>query len=182
MPRGVLNLLNPVDLQSIKGVWRFAPGLVPGEPNEGLVSQLEGSPARLVDYDDSNWEVREDLTKWVSRGVTFAWYRLKVTLPERVEGRELAGSRCIFETCIDDYGELWIEANSSQKHQADQPQDLDPAAWFDGGPFQGKEFEKQTHIVGDVGTRRAAFLCEAGEKFGTAVNQRAIEKPTYDIG
>jgi hypothetical protein len=114
MPRGVLNLLNPADLQSVQGVWRFAPGLVPGEPNEGLVSQLEGSPARLVDYDDSGWEVRDDLTKWVSRGVTFAWYRLKVTLPERVEGRELAGSRCIFETCIDDYGELWIDGDCNR--------------------------------------------------------------------
>ena len=114
MPRGVLNLLNPADLQSLKGVWRFAPGLVPGEPNEGLVSQLEGSPARLVDYDDSGWEVCDDLTKWVSRGVTFAWYRIKVTLPERVEGRELAGSRCIFETCIDDYGELWIDGDCNR--------------------------------------------------------------------
>ena len=114
MPRGVLNLLNPADLQSLKGVWRFAPGLVPGEPNEGLVSQLAGSPARLVDCDDSGWEVCDDLTKWVSRGVTFAWYRIKVTLPERVEGRELAGSRCIFETCIDDYGELWIDGDCNR--------------------------------------------------------------------
>jgi hypothetical protein len=57
---------DPADLRAAKGLWRFAPGLVPGAPKEGLVSQLEGSPARLVDYDDSGWEVRNDLTLWHS--------------------------------------------------------------------------------------------------------------------
>ena len=55
MPRASLNLLDPADLQAVQGQWRYAPGLVPGEPNEGLVSRLEGSPARLADYDDSDY-------------------------------------------------------------------------------------------------------------------------------
>ena len=42
MPRGILDLGNPADLEQVNGVWKFAPGLVPGEPNEGLVAQLEG--------------------------------------------------------------------------------------------------------------------------------------------
>jgi hypothetical protein len=93
MPRAVLNLQDPGDLRAAKGQWRFAPGLVPGEPNEGFVSQLAGSPARLIDYDDSGWEVRNDLTLWHSKGFTFAWYRIKVTLPEMVGGRDIRGSR-----------------------------------------------------------------------------------------
>jgi hypothetical protein len=79
-----------------------------------LIAGLAGSPARLVDYDDSGWEVRKDLTLWHSRGVAFAWYRIKVTLPERVAGRELRGSRCIFETCVDDYGEIWIDGECNR--------------------------------------------------------------------
>ena len=114
MPRGILNLQDPADLQAVNGVWRWAPGLVPGEPNEGLVSQSEGSPSRLPDYDDSGWEICDDLTEWHSRGVTFAWYRIKVTLPDQVEGRDIAGARCIFETCIDDYGELWIDGECNR--------------------------------------------------------------------
>ena len=47
MPRAVLNLMDPGDLAQAQAEWRYATGLVPGEPNEGLVSQLEGSPARL---------------------------------------------------------------------------------------------------------------------------------------
>jgi hypothetical protein len=109
-----LDLTDPAALRTVKGEWRFAPGLVPGEPNEGLVAGLAGSPARLVDYDDSDWEVRKDLTLWHSRGVAFAWYRIKVTLPERVAGRELRGSRCLFETCIDDYGEIWLDGECNR--------------------------------------------------------------------
>ena len=53
MPRAMLNLQAPKDLRAVGGQWRFAPGLVPGQPNEGLVAGLAGSPARLADYDDS---------------------------------------------------------------------------------------------------------------------------------
>jgi hypothetical protein len=120
MPRAVLNLQDPADLHATKGQWRFAPGLVPGEPNEGFVSQLAGSPARLSDYDDSTWEVRNDLTLWHSRGFTFAWYRIKVTLPETVAGRDIRGARCLFETCIDDYGEIWINGECDRERGAIQ--------------------------------------------------------------
>ena len=120
MPRAILNLQDPADLRAAKGQWRFAPGLVPGEPNEGFVSQLAGSPARLVDYDDSAWEARNDLTLWHSRGFTFAWYRAKVTLPETVDGRDIRGARCLFETCIDDYGEIWINGECDRERGAIQ--------------------------------------------------------------
>ena len=52
MPRATLNLQDGADLQSVNGVWRFAPGLVPGQPIEGVVSELEGTPARLPDFDE----------------------------------------------------------------------------------------------------------------------------------
>jgi hypothetical protein len=120
MPRAVLNLQDPADLRAVQGQWRFAPGLVPGEPNEGLVSQLEGSPARLVDYDDSRWAVCHDLTQGRSRGFTFAWYRLTVTLPESVQGKDIRGTRCLFETCIDDYGEIWVNGECNRERGAIQ--------------------------------------------------------------
>ena len=111
MPRAILNLMDSEHLRQAQSQWRFATGLVPGEPNEGLVAQLVDSPARLADYDDSNWEVCQDLSKWQSHGFTFAWYRIKVTLPPSVGGRSIQDSRCLLETCIDDYGEVWIDGN-----------------------------------------------------------------------
>jgi hypothetical protein len=107
--RIALNLMDPDHLRVLQAQWRFAPGFVPGEPNEGLVSGQDGSPARLSDYDDSGWEVCEDLTKVISSGFTFAWYRINFSLPSSVGGNSVEGSRCLFETCIDDYGEIWVD-------------------------------------------------------------------------
>jgi len=109
MPRVALDLNDAADLLKVKGQWRFAPGLVPGEPNEGLVAQTPGSPARLAEYDDSGWEVCGNIRTSRSVGFTFAWYRITVELPERIDGVALAGSRVLFETNIDDYGEVWID-------------------------------------------------------------------------
>ena len=54
MARIALDLENPSDLALLKTTgWRIAPGLVPGEPNQGLTAELRESPARLADYDDS---------------------------------------------------------------------------------------------------------------------------------
>ena len=109
MIRVALNLENPEDLQSAKAEWKFAPGLVPGEDNEGLIARLSGSPARLADYDDSGWEVCENVQVGRSSGLTFGWFRITVTLPEQVQGRDIKGYRMFFETCIDDYGEIWVD-------------------------------------------------------------------------
>ena len=115
MPRGVLNLQSPADLESVGAQWKFAGGLAPGEPNEGLVAQMESTPARLPDYDDSGWETIHELTNWHSSGLTFAWYRITVTLPETVGGRSIEGGRCMFETCIDDYGEIWVDGECNRE-------------------------------------------------------------------
>ena len=139
MPRGILDLGNPTDLEQVNGVWKFAPGLVPGEPNEGLVAQLEGSGARLPDYDDSDWDECHDLTKWYSRGVAFAWYRLRLTLPETVNGRSLSGSRCIFETCVDDYGEIWIDGDCNRDRGTVQGFNVPQRVVIDAEPSPGDE-------------------------------------------
>jgi hypothetical protein len=109
MIRVDLNLEDPQDLNAAKAEWRFAPGLVPGEPNEGLSARLADSPARLAGYDDSSWDVCDDIQETRSSGFTFGWYRIAVTIPERVRGVEVRGARLQFETCVDDYGEIWID-------------------------------------------------------------------------
>ncbi len=109
MPRVALDLNNADDRRKVNGEWRFAPGYVPGQPNEGLVAQVPGSPARLADYDDSGWEVCTNIRTSRSKGFTFAWFRIAVELPEQVNGMPVAGSRVLFETNTDDYGEVWID-------------------------------------------------------------------------
>ena len=108
MPRVALDLNDAADLAQVKGQWRAAPGLVPGAANEGLTARLAGSPARLAEYDDSDWEVCDNIRQSLSSGFTFAWYRLKLELPETVRGMAVAGARLWFETNADNYGEVWV--------------------------------------------------------------------------
>jgi hypothetical protein len=104
-----LDLNTDADRAKVKGQWRIGPGLVPGEPNEGLTAQLLSTPARLADYDDSRWEIYPNIRKSLSKGFTFAWYRMTVELPEQVNGVPLTGYRVWFETNFDNYGEVWID-------------------------------------------------------------------------
>ena len=109
MPRMALDLNKSADRQQVKGQWKVGQGLVPGEPNEGLTAQLRGCPARLADFNDSGWEVCGNVRESRSVGFTFAWYRIAVELPARVDGVDVAGSRVWFETNIDNYGEVWVD-------------------------------------------------------------------------
>jgi hypothetical protein len=108
MPRIALDLNKAADCQKVKGQWRVAPGLVPGQPNEGLTAQLLSTPARLPDYDDSGWEICSNIRQSLSVGFTFAWYRITVELPAQVDGVDVTGARVWFETNTDNYGEIWI--------------------------------------------------------------------------
>ena len=120
MPRASLSLESAAGQAVVDGQWKFARGYVPGQPNEGLLEQAEGSPARLAEYDDSEWEVCPDLAQGVSHGFSFLWYRIKVTLPETVEGHPVDGVRVQFETCIDDYGEIWVDGECDRDRGAIQ--------------------------------------------------------------
>ena len=120
MPRVSLSLERAAGQAVVDGQWKFARGYVPGQPNEGLLEQAEGSPARLPEYDDSEWEVCPDLAQGVSHGFSFLWYRIKVTLPETVEGHPVDGVRVQFETCIDDYGEIWVDGECDRDRGAIQ--------------------------------------------------------------
>ncbi len=108
MPRIALDLNNQDDLRKVKAQWRIGTGLVPGQPNEGLTAQILNTPARLADYDDSAWEVCTNIRKSISKGFTFAWYRIAVELPEQLNGVALRDYRVWFETNVDNYGEIWV--------------------------------------------------------------------------
>ncbi len=110
MARVSLDLEDPEELAVLGTTgWRIAPGLVPGEPNQGLVAELLASPARLPDYDDSWWEMDADFQERLSVGFTFAWYRLQVKVPAQVKGEDVDGRRVWFETNVDNYGEIYID-------------------------------------------------------------------------
>jgi gluconolactonase len=117
-----------VDLQTLEGAamvggqWRYSdsqvhetgfvsvgPDLGPsGPPNR----TYEVVPhAQAADFDDSAWVMLspEETQRRLSTGrVCFNWYRITVSLPERVGDLPVAGSTVVFETVIDDYAEVWV--------------------------------------------------------------------------
>ena len=110
MARVSLDLDDRADLQVVGASgWRRAMGMVPGEPNQGLVAEMRGVDARLVDYDDSGWEQPDTIQERLSVGFTFAWYRLKFTMPDNVKGQATGGNRVFFECNVDNYGEVYVD-------------------------------------------------------------------------
>jgi len=121
-----------VDLQTLEGAalvggqWRFSPtrvretGFVSVGPDLGPSGPANRTyevlpHAEAKEYDDRAWMVLSPPdTQWrLSTGrVCFAWYRITVTIPERVGDLDVAGSTVVFETVVDDYAEVWV--NGSQ--------------------------------------------------------------------
>lgn len=44
----------------------------------------------------------------ISKGFTFAWYRITVELPVELDGVALTDARVYFEANFDNYGEVWV--------------------------------------------------------------------------
>jgi len=67
--------------------------------------------AEAADFDDSGWlvlEPEETMVRLANGRVCFNWYRIEVTIPERVGDLDPTGSTVVFETVIDDYAEIWV--------------------------------------------------------------------------
>lgn len=110
MPRIALDLNKEEDRAKVGGgVWRRAIGYDPSLPDAGVVVGTPESTARLPDFDDSGWEICNDVREFVSTGFTLAWYRIRIEIPATLEGQLMAGAGVYFETNIDDYGEVWID-------------------------------------------------------------------------
>jgi len=68
--------------------------------------------AQAADFDDSEWAVLApaDTERRLSQGrVCFNWYRVAVTIPERVGDLDPTGATVVFEVVVDDYAEVWVD-------------------------------------------------------------------------
>jgi gluconolactonase len=84
-----------------------------GQPTGAPIATYTIEPrAGRADFDDSSWPVIAPESLAARRGhgrVTFNWYRIAVTIPERVGGFDTRGATVVFRTTVDDYAEVWVD-------------------------------------------------------------------------
>src|SRR6266542_3431622 len=117
-----------VDLQThegaalVGGQWRYSdtrvretgfvgvgPDLGPSGPANRTYEVVPH--AQAASFDDRGWTVLSppDTQRRLSTGrVCFNWYRIAVTIPERVGDLDPTGSVVVFEVVVDDYAEVWV--------------------------------------------------------------------------
>ena len=112
----------------VKGDWRYSDTKIvevdfrgPGQdkqPTGAPVKTYDYTPhAGGADFDDSKWEVIAPTTLDQRRGtgrLDFNWYRIKLTIPDRVGNFDPTGSTIVFETSLDDYAEIWVDGELSR--------------------------------------------------------------------
>src|SRR5918994_4411295 len=124
-PDAVIDLQTDDGVALVGGEWRYADARVeeidfvelgaPGDPlGPGTVPNrtydvLPHAEAR--GYDVSGWRVlapEETMLRLANGRVCFNWYRIAVTVPDRVGDLDPTGATVVFEVVIDDYAEVWV--------------------------------------------------------------------------
>ena len=121
-PDATVDLRTKEGTQFVQGMWRYSDVKIVEVDANGPGPDLKpsGAPIRTYDYephagsanfDDSRWQMLDPATLDARRAggkVCFNWYRINVTLPDRVAGLAVSGSTVSFEIVIDDYAEIWV--------------------------------------------------------------------------
>jgi gluconolactonase len=124
-PDAVVDLQTEEGVALVGGEWRYGECTVeeidfvevgaandplgPGEKPNRTYDVLPHAEA--MDFDDSGWRVltpEETRLRLANGRVCFNWYRIEVTIPERIGDFDPTGSTVVFEVAIDDYAEVWV--------------------------------------------------------------------------
>jgi gluconolactonase len=127
-PSATIDLATPEGVQTVKGQWRYSdthivevdfrgPG-PDGQPTGAPVKTYDYTPhAGGAEFDDSPWEVIDPATLNKRRAtgrICFNWYRINITVPDRIGTFDPTGATVVFETALDDYAEVWVDGELSR--------------------------------------------------------------------
>ncbi len=108
---------------AVQATWKWAPATVVEIPfrDAGPDRKPSGPANRTYDFaphaeaagfDDRAWATIPPTSLAERRGtgkVSFGWYRLTLTLPEKLGDTPVRGATVAFETVVDDYAEIWVD-------------------------------------------------------------------------
>jgi gluconolactonase len=64
------------------------------------------------DFDDARWTAVDPSSLEARRSngrLSFSWYRIAITIPERIGAFDPTGSTAVLEVVVDDYAEVWVD-------------------------------------------------------------------------
>src|SRR5262245_5566085 len=122
-PSAIIDLGSSDGAALVQGQWRYSDArFVEVEHHApGVDLRPSGPPNRTNDlvphagveeFDDSAWPVipAESIASRRGNGkFSFNWYRLNITVPDRVGRLDPTGMTLVFELVVDDYAEVWVD-------------------------------------------------------------------------
>jgi gluconolactonase len=128
-PDAIIDLKTKEGVDYVKGEWRYSDAQIidkdfnaPGtSPEDKLALYPTGKAIRThdifpkagaKDFDDSQWERLDPTSLEMRKGtglLSFSWYRITVTLPEKLANFSVEGSTVVFEIVMDDYAEIVVD-------------------------------------------------------------------------
>jgi hypothetical protein len=106
---GKVNLATTKGVEQVKGEWRYHEVMTGVGP-----AKNEIEPKAHGEFDDSKWEVIKAESLGQARGpgkYCWCWYRIRITIPDTIEGKPFKGGPIWFQTTVDDYGEIWVNGD-----------------------------------------------------------------------
>jgi len=122
-PAATIDLATDDGVKMVNAEWRYSDTKIieadfnaPGpdkQPTGAPIKTYDYTPhAGSADFDDSKWQAIAPTTLDQRRStgrLCFNWYRISLTIPERIESYDPTGATVVFETSVDDYGEVWVD-------------------------------------------------------------------------
>jgi gluconolactonase len=123
LPDAVVDLRTSEGATRVNAIWRYCDTTISAIEHRSVGADLKASgplnrtfdfapDARSKEFDDSNWEVVSPALLERRRGngrLSFNWYRLSITIPEKVADFDTRGATVVFEIVVDDYAEVWVD-------------------------------------------------------------------------
>jgi gluconolactonase len=127
-PSAVIDLMTPVGVAQVGGEWRYHDVTITktkfleagpdGQPSKTPNTAYDIEPkAGWASFDDSGWPSIDPTTldkRRTAGRVSFNWYRIRLTIPDTIDGFDPTGSTVTFEVSVDDYAEVWVDGELSR--------------------------------------------------------------------
>ncbi len=121
----IVDLATKEGAQLVQAEWRYSDAQIVDANHNYAGSDLRPSgpsskthdmtpKAGAVDFNDSAWNVIDPASLGARRGpgkLSYAWYRVRFKIPERLGHFETIGSTAVFEIVVDDYAEIWVNGS-----------------------------------------------------------------------